>query len=116
MKYHERMDVLHAQLVSTRELKGIDRHNAVAFNNKFMLDNREGDFIIQIKDGYWDQLKSNLYIGTCYVRGSMGLGTRRHAAWFKADEVKEVLAKIGPRWKVTRITKSDRARKHNHGW
>lgn len=108
------MDVLRAQMISTRELKGVECHDAVCFNNKLMLDNREGDYVIQIKDGYWDQLESNRYISSCYMRGSIGLGMRKHAAWFKKDEIKEVLAKIGPRWKVTKITNADRKKKH--GW
>lgn len=105
------MDLIRSQMITTRDLKGMDAHDAVVHNNKLLLDNREGDFMIKINDGYWDQLKSNLYIGVGYMRGSVELGTRRHAAWFKKEEIKEVFEKLGPRWKVSCVTKADRAQK-----
>ena len=114
MTYHKRMDAVWVKMRDTRTIPKEERGAAVRFNRNLMRNSREGDYVIQVKDGYWDQLETNRYISCDYMRGSMSFGTRAQAACFKKEEIKEVLSRIGPRFKVTKITNADRRKKY--GW
>jgi len=111
MTYYERIAVLFNRIIAA---KRSGTHRGRKQNRREMQEGREGDFMIQMRHHQqigWRGCEQQ-YIDYSYADGGWyALGCRRHAAWFKREELKEVLQRLGPHTKVTRVTAADRRRK-----
>lgn len=88
-KVRAELDFIH----DTEFYKKLSHHEQVKFNCQFMLNAREGDYLIKVsrKNKKYYCGEYNLYVGFSYVGGDgwMSLLNRRRAQWFTGKEAQE---------------------------
>ena len=93
--FYERRKKVRADLDLIHETdlyKELPRHKRIQFNCQFMLNAREGQYLIKVsrknKRCYYGE--DNLYLRFTYCDGGwLSFGTRKEAQWFTGHEVQE---------------------------
>ena len=105
MSYQDRRNALNLQMKQTGGVSREESWKAVRHNNRVLKNNREGEYLI--KQCY---VMGGLYVQYDYSpdRGWCAAGRRQDAAWFKREELPEILPHFPRGFKLVKLSKNKR--------
>lgn len=108
MSYQGRRNAMKLQMKQTGGVSGEESWKAVRHNNKVLKDSREGEYLIK-QTGDWAGY-SHSYVQYDYSpdSGWFATGRRSEAAWFKREELPEILPHFKRGFKLVKLSKNKR--------
>jgi len=102
MSYQERRNAMNLQMKPTAGVSREESWKAVRHNNKVLKDNRVGEYIIKQMNGL------DYYVQYDYSpdRSWFATGKRSDAAWFKREELPEILPRFRKGFKLVKLSKN----------
>lgn len=102
MSYLARREAMNLQMKRTGGVSGEEVCKAVRHNNKVLRDSREGEYIIKQMNGL------DHYVQYDFIPGSgwFAAGRRSEAAWFKREELPEILPSFRKGFKLCKLSKN----------
>lgn len=103
MSYYTRRQLIRDQLMPTRSAQ--NWKDVLRYNNKLSRETRQGEYLIKMQIFSYSGSECS-YISHNYL-DTLTLSSRRNAAWFKREELPEVLARLGKGFKVVKKSKNE---------